>query len=123
MSVIDWYLSYEMVVFELDPPNEQDEFEVWENHILICADSPEEAYENATGEIDRLVALLEQPAPHLPATLLDEVPPVSFESNVPKEKFLANVLKAKEYITAGDIIQVVGSQRLTATVKWVYLAR
>lgn len=87
------------------------------NAVLDDSTNSEEAYENATGEIDRLVALLEQPAPHLPATLLDEVPPVSFESNVPKEKFLANVLKAKEYITAGDIIQVVGSQRLSAAVK------
>ena len=34
-----------------------------------------------------------------------------------KEKFFANVLKAKEYITAGDIIQVVGSQRFSTPVK------
>ena len=47
----------------------------------------------------------------------DEVPPLPFESNLPKEKFLANVLKAKEYITAGDIIQVVGSQRFSTPVK------
>ena len=40
-----------------------------------------------------------------------------FESNVPKEKFFANVVKAKEYITAGDIIQVVGSQRFSTPVK------
>ena len=40
-----------------------------------------------------------------------------FESNVPKEKFFANVLKAKQYITAGDIIQVVGSQRFSTPVK------
>ena len=47
----------------------------------------------------------------------DEVPPIPFESNQTKEKFSANVLKAKEYITAGDIIQVVGSQRFSAPVK------
>jgi len=35
---------------------------------------------------------------------------------VPREKFQANVIKAKEYITAGDIIQVVGSQRLSMPV-------
>jgi anthranilate synthase component 1 len=45
------------------------------------------------------------------------VPEVQFESNVPKERFVANVLKAKEYILAGDIIQVVGSQRFSTTVK------
>src|SRR6516164_4064208 len=36
------------------------------NAILDDAASTEEAYENATGEIDRLVSLLEQPAEHHP---------------------------------------------------------
>ena len=85
--------------------------------MLDDAASPEEAYENAVGEIERLVSLLEQPSEHHPVTVPDEVPSVPFESNVPKEKFFANVLKAKEYITAGDIIQVVGSQRFSAPVK------
>src|SRR5262249_14290960 len=53
----------------------------------------------------------------LPIKVPSEVPSVSFESNVPKEKFFANVLKAKEYITAGDIIQVVRSQRFSTPVK------
>ncbi len=35
---------------------------------------------------------------------------------MPRERFLANVAKSKEYITAGDIIQVVGSQRFSTTV-------
>jgi len=50
-------------------------------------------------------------------TLPAEAPPIPFESNVTQQKFEANVLKAKEYITAGDIIQVVGSQRFTIPVK------
>ena len=33
-----------------------------------------------------------------------EAPSVPFESNISKEVFLANVKKAKEYITSGDII-------------------
>ena len=45
------------------------------------------------------------------------MPPVAFESNQTKEKFFANVRGAKKYITAGDIIQVVGSQRFSAPVK------
>ena len=76
-----------------------------------------EAYENAVAEIERIVSLLEQPTEHAPVSLPQEVPAVPFESNVVKEKFLANVLKAKEYITAGDIIQVVGSQRFSTPVK------
>src|SRR5437016_6323708 len=87
------------------------------NAVLDDAASPEEAYENATGEIDRLVSLLEQPAEHHPVTVPEEVPSIPFESNVSKEKFSANVLKAKEYITSGDIIQVVGSQRFSTPVK------
>jgi anthranilate synthase component 1 len=86
------------------------------NAVLDDAASLEEAYENATGEIDRLISLLEQPAEHHPATVPDEMPAVRSDSNVPREKFLANVLKAKEYITAGDIIQVVGSQRFSTQV-------
>ena len=87
------------------------------NAVLDDAATPAEAYENAVGEIDRLVSLLEQPSEHHPATVPHEVPSISFESNVAKEKFSANVLKAKEYITSGDIIQVVGSQRFSTPVK------
>src|SRR5436190_7849845 len=76
-----------------------------------------EAYENAVAEVDRLVALLEQPSEHVPVTVPAETPMIPFQSNVPKEKFFQNVLKAKEYILAGDIIQVVGSQRLSTSVK------
>lgn len=87
------------------------------NAFLEDAATPEEAYENALGEIERLVSLLEQPSEHHPVTLPAQVPPIPFESNVSKDKFVANVLKAKEYILSGDIIQVVGSQRLSMPVK------
>jgi anthranilate synthase component 1 len=87
------------------------------NAVLDDTATPEEAYENAVAEIERLVSLLEQPSDHHPVSLPDEAPQIPFDSNVPREKFVANVLKAKEYITAGDIIQVVGSQRFSTTVK------
>ena len=87
------------------------------NAILGDAENPAETYENAVGEIERLVSLLEQPSEHQPVSLPAETPSIPFESNMTKEKFGANVLKAKEYITAGDIIQVVGSQRFSAPVK------
>jgi anthranilate synthase component 1 len=86
------------------------------NAVLDDAASPAEAYENAVAEIDRLVALLEQPSEHHPVSVPDPVPSVAFESNVPRDRFSANVLKAKEYIVAGDIIQVVGSQRFSTPV-------
>ncbi len=87
------------------------------NAVLDEADDATAAYEDATSEIDRLISLLEQPGEHHPVTVVGEVPPVAFESNVAREQFCANVLKAKEYITGGDIIQVVGSQRFSAPVK------
>jgi anthranilate synthase component 1 len=87
------------------------------NAILEDAVNPEEAYENAVGEIERLVSLLEQPSEHHPVTVPNEVTDAPFESNISKEKFFGNVLAAKKYITAGDIIQVVGSQRFSTPVK------
>jgi len=87
------------------------------NAILDEKTNPAEAYEEAGAEIERIVSLLEQPCKYQPVSLPSEVPSVHFASNVPKEKFLANVRKSKEYITAGDIIQVVGSQRFSTAVK------
>ena len=87
------------------------------NATLEAGASPAEAYEDAVSEIERLVSLLEQPSEHRPLDASGDVPSVPFESNVSREKFYANVLKAKEYITAGDIIQVVGSQRFSTPVK------
>jgi anthranilate synthase component I len=92
----------------------------------IGARGPQEAYEDACDELGRLLSLLEQPTEQLPVFVPTEVPHLPFESNVPKEKFLQNVAAAKRYITAGDIIQVVGSQRfstpLTASPLDVYRA-
>ncbi len=86
------------------------------NAFLDGKDSPEEAYEEAIGEIDRLVTLLEQPSHHVPVDVPREVPQMPFVSNVPKEVFLSNVSRAQQYIRAGDIIQVVGSQRFSTPV-------
>ncbi len=87
------------------------------NAFLDGGVSPREAYEKAVGQVERLAALLRQPTEHHPAVLPQEVPSVPFESNLPRAQFVANVLKAKQYITSGDIIQVVGSQRFATRVK------
>lgn len=87
------------------------------NAIIENGISATDAYEDAIGEIDRLVSLLEQPLEETPVTVPTNAPDLPFESNVPKEKFFANVLKAKEYIVSGDIIQVVGSQRFSTATK------
>jgi anthranilate synthase component 1 len=87
------------------------------NAVLDGGSRPEEAYEEAAGEIERLVSLLEQPSHHVPVDVPREVPQMPFVSNVPKEAFLRNVLRAQQYITGGDIIQVVGSQRFSTPVQ------
>ena len=76
----------------------------------------QEAYEDACDELGRLLSLLEQPTEQSPVVISGETPFVPFESNVPKEQFLANVVASKRFITAGDIIQVVGSQRFSTPV-------
>jgi anthranilate synthase component 1 len=79
--------------------------------------SPAEAYEDAVSEIERLVTLLEQPSEHIPVSVPREVPQIPFESNITREAFIENVRQSKHYITAGDIIQVVGSQRFSTPVR------
>ena len=87
------------------------------NANLDEAAGAEDAYENAVAEIERLLALLEQPCPPIHVAVPEEIPALPFTSNQPREQFLANVRKAQEYITAGDIIQVVGSQRFSAVTR------
>jgi len=70
----------------------------------------EASYRQATDKIDSLVARLRQP---LPA----ETPPAAtaksaVSSNLSQTEFESRVSRAKDYINAGDVIQVVLSQRL-----------
>ncbi len=87
------------------------------NAAIDEATSPTDAYESAVEEIERLLSLLEQPSEHHPVSVPGEVPSLPFTSNVAKEKFLNNVEASKKFITAGDIIQVVGSQRFSVETK------
>ncbi|MCC7373011.1 MAG: anthranilate synthase component I [Verrucomicrobiales bacterium] len=76
----------------------------------------DEVYDDAIAEIERLVSLLEQPIQGRPVSFLEEAPEVAFVSNQTPEQFKANVVRSKDYIRAGDIFQVVGSQRFSAAV-------
>jgi anthranilate synthase component 1 len=84
------------------------------NAVIGDGQSPADAYEEACSEIDRLAALLEQPSARSLTELPSKPEELQFQSNVTPERFTANVLKAKEHITSGDIFQVVGSQRFSA---------
>ena len=70
--------------------------------------SAEELYTEGCGRIDELVAQLRQPVPPMQATGTSAH---QFTSNMSEEGFGEMVEKAREYILAGDIIQVVLSQR------------
>ncbi len=72
------------------------------------------AYRQTCAKIDALVERLKRPNPFPPVRhnpIPDSVQLGDIRSNVSKDKFISNVEKAKEYIRAGDIFQVVLSQR------------
>lgn len=76
--------------------------------------TPEDAYRQATRRIDRTIKKLRTPV----TRLSEDIAPVGqidlpYESNFDREDYLEGVKKAKEYIRAGDIFQVVPSQRLS----------
>jgi anthranilate synthase component 1 len=82
------------------------------NCILVQEQSGlEEKYKQAVAEIAELIALLRGPLP--PEIMHDEAPLAKheFRPNMGEGDFKAMVQKAKDYIVAGDIIQVVLSQR------------
>ncbi|MDR5638804.1 MULTISPECIES: anthranilate synthase component I [unclassified Thermosynechococcus] len=75
------------------------------------------AYTHASDRLERLLSQLRTPIPAA-ATQLHWQPSrqtPSYTSNITPEAFCTNVARAKDYIRAGDIFQVVLSQRLSAT--------
>ncbi len=84
--------------------------------VVACAytedtDSPEEAYAAACRKIDDMINLLSAPAGS--PSPVPQTNAVVFESNRTPDEYKAIVEKAKDYIAAGDIIQVVLSQRFS----------
>jgi anthranilate synthase component 1 len=72
---------------------------------------PDQAYDEALGEIDMLCEALLQPVDRVLIDAHLEVEPVVPESNMTIDEYRGMVEKGKEYIRAGDIIQTVLSQR------------
>ena len=71
----------------------------------------EEAYQKAVDRINSLVERLSQPLPHT-KVVTHHQNSYQLSSNFSKEQFEESVVKIKQYITAGEAIQVVLSQRL-----------
>jgi anthranilate synthase component I len=131
------YLSYDMVrFFERLPDQTVDDLSVPDSmfmltdtivifdHMLqkikvvsnaLVDGPPEKAYQQAIAKIEQLIARLRQPVPPRPARQPPSGP-LTLTSNFTKEAYERVVERAKEYIRAGDIIQVVPSQRLEALI-------
>jgi anthranilate synthase component 1 len=77
-------------------------------------ESLEERYAAAAAKIDRLVAKLRAPVPALPhgGPALPGSPAERAKPNTTSERYHEIVERAREYIAAGDIFQVVLSQRV-----------
>ncbi len=82
--------------------------------VIVLAQPTADGYEEARVEIERVISRLSLPLPTLP-TSRHEVHPV--ESNMDQERFEAMVRTTKEYIAAGDGIQMVLSQRFSTRVE------
>jgi len=88
-------------------------------HIVNCVEiekgaDPADLYQAACSQIDEIALRLKQPVPYEFVESPSGNHAHGFASNMEEESFKAMVLKAKEYILAGDIIQVVLSQRFHA---------
>jgi anthranilate synthase component 1 len=78
--------------------------------------NPEKAYEHACEQIERLIKQLSQPLNAPPLEFEREPAPVRVDSNMGPSRYAGMVKRAKEYITSGDIIQVVLAQRFQASI-------
>ena len=74
--------------------------------------APASVYREAVQRIERLAATLGRPNAPRPRRAARRPRPAGMRSNLQRREFLAMVARAKTYIRAGDVIQVVLSQRL-----------
>jgi anthranilate synthase component 1 len=128
------YLSYDMVRFFEELPshnrdtlnlpdalfvltdtilifdNVRHKIKIVSNAHLQEGENPDKAYKEAIRKIEEIERKLKKPVSWIPKTA-QRTPKTKVRSNFSKKEFERCVRKAKEYIRAGDIIQVVLSQR------------
>jgi anthranilate synthase component 1 len=88
--------------------------------LVVHVDAGEsEGLAKANARLDELQQKLAEPAPKIPESeqQLQELSEDDFKSSFGQDKFLKSVDKIKDYIMAGDAMQVVPSQRLSAPFK------
>lgn len=134
------FLAYDIVrCFEKIPENARDDLGIPDFHLMftdtvLCFDnvrqtlkivanvsledfaSTKTAYQSARVKIDEVIERLKRPAapPFLEGASNVAINDASIASNMTREGYMAMVSAAKEYIAAGDVIQVVPSQRFEA---------
>jgi anthranilate synthase component 1 len=97
-------------------------------HADVRSQTVESAYRAACARVDELCTALAEPRDSLQLADIDLSgwPQLAYRSNLTREQFEAAVSRAQEYIRAGDIFQVVLSQRLAletpATPRDIYRA-
>jgi anthranilate synthase component I len=112
-ALLDTYDSYfvmtdTIVIFD----NIQQKIKVVSNAHMGAGQDPQSAYAEAIAKIDSIILKLKTPIGTV--TSLPASGKAHFVSNVTRRSFEESVMKAKEYVRAGDIIQVVLSQRFSA---------
>jgi anthranilate synthase component 1 len=111
-ALIDAYDSYflitdTIVIFD----NVRQKIKVVSNAHLNSNVTAEQSYIEATKKIDSIVQRLRTTQPTGKSAASGTK--IELKSNVTQEEYEASVEKAKEYVRAGDIIQVVPSQRFS----------
>ncbi len=133
------YIGYDTVrYFERLPDNNPDDlklpdlFFIFTDTILIfdrvrhtikivsnahVTDDVDSAYRDAVRKIELIEDRLRKPLAPKPAEMNPASADIPFRSNMSQKEFESIVKKAKDYIRAGDVIQVVLSQRLEADIE------
>jgi anthranilate synthase component 1 len=95
--------------------NVKHKIRVFANVFLGDHGSLKEAYQEAEDKIRRIVSRLQRSVPL--SSTPKPLPPSPLDSNLSKKEFLEMVERTKEYIRAGDAIQVVLSQRFSSDLR------
>ena len=82
--------------------------------LLIANVLPGDSAQNAEKRLDEMTVALQSPAPSTVAIMSDAVTPPPLR-RTSREQYMSWVERAREYIRAGDIFQVVPSQRFETT--------
>jgi anthranilate synthase component I len=114
MGVPDLYMMFTDIVLVFD--NVRQTLKIIANVPIEEFASTQIAYQSAEAKIDETITRLRNAAvaPYLATPTLDGKGELNVTSNQTREGYMGMVDAAKEYIAAGDIIQVVPSQRFEA---------